>query len=70
MLQIPDVPALWVHGATAETLAEDPALVAELENIVTLWERHIVSVIDANMAKVRNSNLYSRDDRVTVYVFN
>lgn len=52
MLQIPDVPGLWVQGATPETLATDPGLVSELENVVTLWERHIVSVIDTYLAKV------------------
>ncbi|KAK3924935.1 Dynein heavy chain 10, axonemal [Frankliniella fusca] len=51
MLHIPDIPSLFVQGATPETLAEDPTLVAELEGIVTSWERHIDSVIDTYIAK-------------------
>lgn len=58
MLKIPDIPALYVQGATPESLASDSDLVTELESVVTLWGRHINSVIEIYLAKV-SSLIYS-----------
>ncbi|XP_069678773.1 dynein axonemal heavy chain 10-like [Periplaneta americana] len=50
-LPIPHIPGLYKEDVSKESLAKDPKLVNQLEELVMSWERHITKISDTYLAK-------------------
>ena len=53
ILQIPYIDALHQKDTSVQSLAKDPHLKDQLEEVVMSWERHVNAVIDSYLTKVQ-----------------
>jgi hypothetical protein len=52
ILPVPHIEALHQEGVTTQSLARDPHLTRQLEEVVMTWQRHLSASTDSFLAQV------------------